>query len=178
MGIPAPADLDAWRIDGREVRVRHLQPTDREKEIDFLESLSERTRYLRLMTPLRFLSAQLLAQLMDVDGRQRAALVATVTEHGAERFIAVARYAQTEAAGDAELGVTVADAWHRRGVASRLLGCLIRYARERGIVRLIGFVLPDNAGMIALARKLGFTAHLDAQTRLVHIERSTAAAST
>jgi acetyltransferase len=155
-----------------------LQPTDSELEVEFLASLSERTRYLRLMTPLRYLSQSLLAQLMDVDGRKRAALVATVMQGGAERFIAVARYAQTDVPGSAELGITVADAWQRRGVARRLLTLLLQYAHRQGIDRMIGQVLPDNVGMIALARTLGFETHFDAHTRLVHIEIDTASATT
>lgn len=174
---PAPArEICSWRLPGGEhVRVRLLQSTDRELEVRFLSALSERSRYFRLMTPLRHLSAELVTQLMDVDGDSRAALVATIAERGQEHFIAVVRYAQTDEAGTAELGVTVADAWQRRGVATRMLRLLIDYAREHGIVRLTGLVLPDNAGMLALARKLGFAARYDAASRLMRICRSTAA---
>lgn len=169
------AELYSWRsTDGTRIRVRLLEPTDRALEVEFLESLSERSRYLRLMTPLRFLSPQLLAQLMDVDGAARAALVATVGDGAAERFIGVARYAATDEAGSAELGITVADRWQRCGIATRLLACLLHYAHRHGIERLIGFVLPDNAGMIALARKTGFGIRFDPATRLIHIERTTA----
>jgi acetyltransferase len=162
--------VEGWCLsDGTEIKVRHLRSSDRELEKQFLQSLSERSRYFRLMTPLRYLSPDLLAHLMDVDGTTRVALVAISSIEGRERFIAVARFAQTQEPGTAELGITVADAWQRRGIASRLLMLLIEVARDHGIKRLIGYVLPENYPMLALARKLGFDAHLDPPTRLVNI---------
>jgi acetyltransferase len=163
-------DLERWQLaDGTQVTVRALQASDRDLEIQFLESLSERSSYLRLMTPLRHASDSLVAQLMDVDGEHRFALVATVAVEGAERFIAVARYAQIDATSTAEVAVTVADAWQRRGIASRLVTRLRDHARKRGITTLVGEVLPDNGAMLALARKLGFSVSFAPGARLMHI---------
>jgi acetyltransferase len=176
---PTPgADPRGWRLhDGTQIHVRALRPDDRALEVEFLESLSQQTRYYRLMTPLRHLSADLLDRLMDVNDADRAALVATVVADGKERFIGVARYAGGDIAGEAELGITVADAWQRRGIASGLLERLIERARTRGIERLIGLVLPDNHRMLGLARKHGFSIHLDAASRLMAIEKNLVAPS-
>src|SRR5690606_22519075 len=107
--------------------------SDRQREIEFLTGLSERTRYLRLLTPLKYLPKHMLDQFMDVDGHRHVALVATVGEGDAERFIGVARYAVTDDPESAEIGITVTDAWHGRGVATRLMQCLEEYARAHGI---------------------------------------------
>ena len=171
----APGDSTAdphWHLaDGTRIGVRALRPDDRELEVEFLQSLSDQTRYSRLMTPLRYLSRDLLDLLMDVNDVNRAALVATVMKDGREKFVGVARYAAGAVAGEAELGITVADAWQQRGIAAELIGRLFEHARKRGIRRIVGFVLPDNDRMLALARKLGFTVHLDAASRLMHIEK-------
>ncbi|MFL6547178.1 MAG: hypothetical protein ACJ8OJ_00695, partial [Povalibacter sp.] len=45
--------------DGVRLCIRPLRPDDREREIVFKNSLSERTRYFRLLTPLKFLPPQL-----------------------------------------------------------------------------------------------------------------------
>jgi acetyltransferase len=50
----------------------------------------------------------------------------------------------------------IADAWQGRGIGRRLLEKLIAVARNRGIGRIYGDVLATNAGMLALARQLGF----------------------
>jgi acetyltransferase len=168
-------ELVPWQLpDGTPIRVRQLAASDRDLEIEFLESLSERTKYLRLMTPLRYVSRELLARFMDVNGEDRAALVATTEILGRERFIAVARYAATSEPGVAELAITVADAWQHRGIATRLLARLILYAHRHGFTKLAGLVLPENTAMLGLARKLGAKVHFDACTRLMNISIDTA----
>ena len=149
--------------------IRPLRPDDREREIAFINALSERSRYFRLSTPLKFLSRHVIDQLMDIDYRQRMAFVATTQQGGVEQFVGVARYGETDEPGTAELGVTVADAWQRSGVASLLIQQLIRYARTQRVSRLIGSVLPDNLAMIALARRLAFTVRYDPAQHLFQI---------
>jgi RimJ/RimL family protein N-acetyltransferase len=170
--IEEGGDAAGWRLtDGTQIHVRGLRADDRERELAFFESLSEQTRYFRLMAPLRYLSLGLLDQLMDVNGGDRTALVASVVADGQEQFIGVARYAPTDITGEVELGITVADAWQRRGIASSLLQRLIEHARIRGVQRIVGLVLPENHRMLALARKLGFTVRLDTASRLMSIEK-------
>jgi RimJ/RimL family protein N-acetyltransferase len=131
-----------------------------------------------LFTPSKFLSRQLIDQLMDMDYRQRMAFVATTQQGGIEQFVGVARYCETDDAGTAELGVSVADPWQRSGIASLLIQQLIRYAREQGIRRLIGLVLPDNQAMIALARRLAFTVSYEPAEHLFRMSRDLGAPQT
>jgi hypothetical protein len=118
---PPTLRLDEWTWttaarDGTPITVRPLRRDDEQREIAFISSLSERSRYFRMFTPLRFLSPQLLSQFMDVDYDRRMALVATVGSGDEETFVGVARYVVTDRPDRAELGVTVTDAWHRRGI--------------------------------------------------------------
>lgn len=151
------------------VCIRPLRPDDREREIAFVASLSQRSRYLRLLTPLRTLPPRLLDQFMNVDGDRRMALVATTTSNGSEEFIGVARYCAQPGSTTAELGVAVTDAWQRRGIASLLVKPLLRFAKSHGFVRIEGFVLPENVPMLALARQLGFSVGYSSSERLMHI---------
>lgn len=146
---------------GDPVCIRPLRPDDREREIAYINSLSERSRYFRLFTPLRTLPRHLVDQLMDLDYRQRMAFVATTHKNGSEQIIGVSRYGAAEEEGAAEFAVSVADDWQRCGVASALMKELSRYASEQGIHRLAGLILPDNRAMIALARRLGYTVSYD-----------------
>lgn len=168
---PSFADwtTDVQLADGRVLRIRPLLPDDRERERDFIQSLSERTRYLRLFAPLRFLPPHLLDQLMDIDYDRRMALVATVQNNGKEEFVGVARYAEADEPDTAELGITVTDNYQRRGIARILMRELARYARTRGFRRLIGLVLPENRPMISLAQSLGYSSNYDGTDHLVHI---------
>ena len=116
-----------------EICIRPLRPDDRQREIAFINSLSEQSRYFRLFTPFKFLPPHLIDQLMDVDYERRMAFVATVERDGVEEFVGIARYGETEQQGAAELGVTVADSSQRCGIARLLVTQLMRFARWRGL---------------------------------------------
>lgn len=174
--IPPPPtpSLDEWTWttatrDGAPITVRPLRREDEQREIAFMASLSERSRFLRLFTPLKFLSPQLLSHFMDVDYDRRMALVATIDDAGKESFVGVARYGATDRAERAELGVTVADTWQRRGIATILVKALMRFAQAHGFRELTGVVLPENHAMLALARSLGFTVEYDAAEHVMRI---------
>jgi len=154
---------------GAEICIRPLRPDDRVREIQFVNSLSERTRYLRLMTPIRFLSSQLLDQFMDIDYDQRMAFVATTMRDGIEAFVGVVRYGRTDQPDTAELGITVTDGWQRDGVGRLLIDVLSRFARHQGFKHFIGIVLPENHRMLAFANRLGFDAKYNRDDHLVHI---------
>ena len=158
--------------NGVRLCIRPLQPDDREREIEFINSLSERTRYFRLMTPLKFLPPHLLDRLMDIDYDRRMAFVATTEEDGWQRFIGIARYGETDRPGCVELGITVTDQWQRHGIARLLVEELTRFARWRGIECFEGIVLHDNFAMIELAKSLGFHATHDYAQQVVVITRT------
>jgi acetyltransferase len=158
--------------DGTRLCVRPLRPDDREREIEFINSLSERSRYFRLMTPLKFLPPHLLDRLMDIDYDRRMAFVATIEHEGREQFVGIARYGETDRHNCVEIGITVTDQWQRRGIARLLLAELTRFARWRGICCLEGIALPDNFGMIELAKSLGFHTTHDYSQGVVVITQS------
>jgi RimJ/RimL family protein N-acetyltransferase len=162
--------------DGSPIYVRPLRAEDRELERKFIASLSETTRFFRMLAPLRHLPPDLLDRFMDLDGNRRMALVATTRKNGKARFIGVARYGATDREGEAEVGVTVTDEWQRQGVAMLLMETLIRCAAERGFQRLVGWVLPENFRMLALARRLGFHIRFEPGEKLFRIEKTLASA--
>ena len=164
--VRTPSDL--------QICIRPLRPDDRAREIAFINSLSERSRYFRLFAPLKFLSPHSIDQLMDVDYERRMAFVATVERDGAEEFVGIARYGETDQPGAVELGVTVTDSSQRCGIARLLVTQLMRFARWRGMCRLTGMVLADNQAMLALAAGLGFHARYDPAQHLVVISRELA----
>lgn len=180
MSAPPPTpSLDEWTWttvarDGVPIKMRPLRSNDEQREIAFIAALSERSRYFRLFTPLKFLPPQLLSHFMDVDYDRRMALVATVGDADSEEFVGVARYGETDQSHRAELGITVADAWQRRGIATILIRALMRFAQAHGFRELTGVVLPENQAMLGLARSLGFTVSHDPAQHVMKITRELA----
>ena len=143
--------------DGSEVTFRMMTPADAEIEQAFVSGLSPESRYQRFFYGLQRLPPRMLEQLTQVQFPFSYAVIATVSNEGVEQQIGVARYAPTEEDGVAEFAVVVADAWHGRGIATRLLHLVtVAAAIGGGIHRLDGVILRDNKAMRALADKFGF----------------------
>jgi acetyltransferase len=85
------------------------------------------------------------------------ALVAVKTEDGQPSILGVSRYYLDAATGCAEFALAVGDPWQGKGLGRHLMWRLIDVARDNGVQRLDGTVLRENAGMLQLVQKLGFT---------------------
>jgi len=156
MAVRYPAELEgeiALR-DGARLPLRPIRPDDAPLLIGFFERLSERSRYQRFMHHLQELPPDLLERLTKVDYQRALGLV--VLDPEKREFVAVGRYAPTEAGANAEFALTVADAWQAKGIGRELLARLCDLARRAGYKALHGRVLDGNREMLELASKLGF----------------------
>jgi len=59
-------------------------------------------------------------------------------------------------AGDAELAVVVADDWQGQGLGTTLLSSMVELGWAKDLMRLFGFILPENYAMRHICHKLGF----------------------
>jgi GNAT superfamily N-acetyltransferase len=77
--------------------------------------------------------------------------------------VAVARYDGQAGAIEAEIAVTVEDAWQHRGLGKRLARRLAAVALDHGFERFLATMLPDNREAIGLLRRLS----ADASVRFI-----------
>ena len=172
---PYPSRLLATHrlADGSAVTIRPIRPEDAELERDFVNGLSERSKYLRFMYALKEITPQMLSRFTQIDYDREMALIALVATDGGEKQIGVARYVTYPDGRGCEFAIVVADKWHNRGIATELLRRLIDVARERRLERMDGTVLAENRNMLALADELGFeqrTSSEDPQLVLMTLE--------
>lgn len=152
---PSEWERTATTRDGVSFRIRPIRPDDEDREQRFIIRLSPESRYRRLMNAMKELPREMLHRFVHVDYEHDMAFIALTGEAPNEEIIGVARYAQDRYGPDCEFAVAVADAWQARGVGSILMRLLFEYAHARGVHRLHGEVLADNAQMIDLAHWLG-----------------------
>ncbi|MDM0078439.1 GNAT family N-acetyltransferase [Variovorax sp. J2P1-59] len=163
--------IEEWRSapedrGSNEIQVRPIQPDDFEREREFVERLSPRTAYQRLMSA-RKPSTEELMRWTHIDRSHEGAVVATVVIDGREQQVGVARYVVEDTQGEADFAIVIADEWQGSGLGIRLLSALIDLARQSGIKQLSGSTLSDNRGMLALARRLGFSLSKEAGAAIV-----------
>lgn len=153
-----PAQLErTWQAaDGTSVRLRPLRPDDIDRELHFIEGLSQETLYLRRQYSARGVSREEASRLLDLDYRDRMAIAAVLGRPPEEVFIGVSRYARIEGTDQAECAIVVADAWHGRGVGTELMRTLARAGRANGLRSLVGMSLGENQRIHAWARRFGF----------------------
>jgi acetyltransferase len=153
------------------VTLRPLRPDDRDIELAFVSGLSAETRHNRLLGGAINITRDYIERLVSVDFSRNMALAATAMLDG-ETLLGVARYVRDKDGNAAEFAIVVADAWHGRGIGTRLLAKLIDAARRHGVERLYGDILAMNRPMLELARKLGFklSRHEDATLTRAEME--------
>ena len=166
---PYPAELvSVWQPrEGPQVTIRPIRPEDAELEKAFMRGLSSASRYFRFMDTLRELTPLMLVRFTQIDYDREMAFVATLPEDGRESEVAVARYVTNPDGESCEYAIVVADRWQGRGLGRRLMEQLIAVARARGLRHMVGHVLAENRGMLALAQKLGFAVGDSAEGAMV-----------
>jgi acetyltransferase len=142
--------------DGTRIMIRPIRPEDAVLEREFVNGLSERSRYLRFMYTLKEITPQMLSRFTQIDYDREMALIAIVGTGENEKEIGVARYVEYKDRRGCEFAIVVSDVWQGKGIATELLERLIDVARNRRLEFMEGMVLKENPDMIELARSLGF----------------------
>jgi acetyltransferase len=138
-----------------------MRPDDLDRELQFIQGLSEQTLYLRLQYSSREVSRQDAARLLELDYHDRMAVAALVDTGPGEVIIGVSRYARIDDTDRAECAIVVTDAWHGRGIGTELMRSLVQAARANGIRTLEGTSLGENQRIHAWARRFGFDVHTE-----------------
>jgi acetyltransferase len=76
---------------------------------------------------------------------------------GEPQILGVGRLTKLHGTGDAEIAVLVADEFQRVGLGGELMRRVIAVASAERLTRLHGDVLTENAEMIRLGERHGFT---------------------
>jgi len=143
--------------DGSEALIRAIRPEDEPLIIALHAGHSERTIRMRFFSMVKTLSRDSLIRLCHLDYDREMALVAEKKDAtGRPQLLGVSRYYLTPQTGEAEFAVVVGDAWQGQGLGWHLMTRLIQVAKERGVKRLVGVVLHENAPMLKLTGELGF----------------------
>jgi GNAT superfamily N-acetyltransferase len=141
--------------DGSVLFVRRVHPSDKPHFERGFAKLSRESKYFRFLADRKELTEADLEYLTEVDGDNHYAVVAFVVDPAGEiEGIGVARYVRlADRPEAAEVAVTVADAWQRRGIGTMLYDRLLAAARESGIKILRSDIHFENRGIRELLEK-------------------------
>lgn len=161
--------------DGRAVTLRAISPADAPEIAQAFERLSAESRYSRFMQHKRRLDPAALDRGVRPRPGRDFAFVATIPAADGIDIVGAAQYVRVaeDDPSTCEFAITVAEDWRGSGLATQLLASLVRRARRDGYARMEGAVIADNSPMLALARKLKFTAHpMPDDATVIRVERA------
>lgn len=180
--LPRPAirpyptrDVAPFRLkNGLDVLVRPIRPEDEPLMVAFHETLSDRTVYFRYFHLIKLgerVSHDRLTRICFIDYDRDMALVA---EHqppdGPTRILGVGRLTKARGLPSAEFAIVVTDEMQGQGLGTELLRRLVAIARDEGIARITGEILPENHDMQHVAAKVGFACRYDPALGVVRAE--------
>jgi RimJ/RimL family protein N-acetyltransferase len=146
--------------DGTQVEVRPIRAGDKDALQAGLARLSDRSIYRRFLAPKPTFSATELRYLTEVDGHDHVAVVVEDPRTPGE-LIAVGRWVRlAEDPTSAEIAITVADCWQRRGIGSLLASVLGDEAHWHGIRRFTATMSAENTPALRLLEKAAHRLHL------------------
>ncbi len=182
--LPRPAirpypshQVTSWTAnDGTALLLRPIRPEDEPLLVAFHGTLSERTvalRYFHAMKLSTRVAHERLTRICFVDYDREMVLVAERTgpeAEGGREVLAVGRLSKIRSTGDAEFALLISDHFQKRGLGTALLTRLIAIARDEGIRRIVGSILPENLGMRRVCEKLGFGLSHDVEDSVIKAE--------
>ena len=156
--------------DGCSIEIRALRRDDEADMLAAIGKASAQSLQRRFFVMKRHFSDKEIAFFLDVDFKNHVAIVAVADEAGGKVIVGGGRYIVYEP-GQAEMAFVVIDAWQGRGVGSILMRHLIKIASDTGLKELTAEVLPENAAMIKVFGKFGFSPATRRDPQTLHLVR-------
>jgi RimJ/RimL family protein N-acetyltransferase len=154
--------------DGRELEIRALQPQDRSDMLAAISRTGSQSLQRRFFAARRGFTDREIAFFMEIDFTSHVALVALVKENERQIIAGGGRYIVLRP-GQAEAAFLVVDDYQGQGIGALLTRHLAGIAKQTGLQELVAEVLPENAAMLKLLKRLGFKPASTREPQVVHL---------
>jgi len=168
---PYPHQLEEIVIlkNGESCLFRPILPEDEPQLQHFIALVTKEDLYYRYFSEINEFTHDDLANMTQIDYDREMAFVAIRRQDGNDEILGVTRAISDPDNIDAEFAVLVRSDLKGLGLGRRLLEKLIAYTGEHGLQRLNGITMPNNQGMVTLARKLGFAVDIQIEDGIVSL---------
>jgi acetyltransferase len=151
---PGVSELHETVRGGEHVFIRAVQPEDMALYTDFLADVSPEDLRMRFFARIPELSAEEVARLSHLDYAHEMAFIAL--DEGTGEMLGLVRLRDELDEQTSEFAVLVRSRLKGHGLGWLLMHRIIDYAREKGLWRVYGDVLAENAAMLQMCAELGF----------------------
>lgn len=149
-----------WTLkNGESAIIRPIEPEDEPLIVDFHQTLSDESVYLRyshLFKLSRRTAHERLTRICFIDYDHEIALVVEAGKSDDRAILGVGRLSQFPGTQTVELSMLVGDRYQHQGLGNQLMQMLIKVAHQEKIEQIVAEILPENIPMQQLCRKYGF----------------------
>ncbi|NQT04564.1 MAG: GNAT family N-acetyltransferase, partial [Dehalococcoidia bacterium] len=160
---PSQYETEVLLKDGSRILLRPIRQDDAERWLAFFQRQSERTKYLRFQRDPGEMGPEDALRFCTVDYKNTFALVGEVQREQRKEIIAIGRYYRLPNKRSARVAFAIEDAYHGKGIGTRLIEWLANAARDNGIAVFEGDILAENERMMSVLRDYGF--HIDSELK-------------
>jgi acetyltransferase len=172
---PYPSQYVApWTMkDGQNVIIRPISAEDEMLMRGFHASLSDKTVYMRYLSPMLLstrITHERLARVTHNDyDREIALVVEGENERGEKAILGVARLSKLRGTNEeARFTMLVSDRYQGKGLGKELLTRSVKIGRDEKIKRIIALMSPENEAMKKLCKAVGFSSfEIDSENGMV-----------
>jgi acyl-CoA synthetase (NDP forming)/RimJ/RimL family protein N-acetyltransferase len=172
MSTRGHVSVEVFTTDGRPASIRSVRAEDGAALRRLFDESSSDSRRMRFFSASNTAGDDYVKHVLEASADT---VVALVLESGGD-VVGMAT-AEVLDASTAEVAFMVPDAFHGRGIGTLLVEHLAAAARNRGIVRFVADVLPENTKMRGVFRDAGFDVEVHNAMGIVEVSMSTAATS-
>ncbi|MBN1433359.1 bifunctional acetate--CoA ligase family protein/GNAT family N-acetyltransferase [Candidatus Fermentibacterales bacterium] len=155
--------------DGTGILLRPIKPEDEPLWMEMLSACSRESIYSRFRYFFRWSTHEAAIRYCFNDYDREIAIVAEMEQEGRRRLIGVGRLVADPDHESGEYAVLIADRWQNAGLGGILTDYCIEIARRWGLRRIIAQTTTDNARMIDVLEKRGFSIERDLSTTIVDV---------
>jgi len=155
--------VSPWQMkDGTDVTIRPISAEDEMLVRGFHESLSDKTVYMRYLSPMLLgarTAHERLARVTHNDyDREIALVVEGEDKKGETAIFGIARLSKLSG-GNEEARVTmlISDDYQGQGLGTELLSRIVQIGRDEKVKRIVALMSADNEAMQKLCRRVGFS---------------------
>ena len=160
---PSQYETEVLLKDGSRILLRPIRQDDAERWLAFFQRQSEQTKYLRFQRDPGEMGPEDALRFCTVDYKNTFALVGEVQKEQRKEIIAIGRYYRLPNKRSARVAFAIEDAYHGKGIGTRLIEWLANAARDNGIAVFEGDILAENERMMSVLRDYGF--HIDSELK-------------
>ncbi len=168
---PYPHQLEEKVVlkNGESCLFRPILPEDEPELQQFIAQVTKEDLYYRYFSEINEFTHEDLANMTQIDYDREMAFVAVRRQDSRDEILGVTRAISDPDNIDAEFAVLVRSDLKGLGLGRRLMEKLIAYTSDHGLQRLNGITMPNNRGMVTLARKLGFEVDIQLEDGIVSL---------